>query len=342
MTIKYSIIIPTFNRAKILQKCLQHIYELENPNENWEILVMNNNSTDNTEEIVKIYQRKIPQLRYFLTKSPGLHVGRNLGLKKAKGQILCYIDDDSFVLKGWLRGVEKSFFNSEVVLVGGSCLPKFERNPPEWINYFWNFTNYGKSLGSLSLIDFGKQDMNISPYYVFGCNFCIRKSTLLKLGGFHPDSMPHKLIRFRGDGESYVSMKIMEINGVVLYSHDVTIRHYVPVSRLSVDYFCKRAYNQGISNSFTKIRKEHGFYDELHEKVSRLRKAARIFRRPLDKIRRFLFCTESRKTVKIKREIRKSLEKGFTYHQAEVKKDPKLLEWVLRENYMGKNGELPE
>jgi len=341
MEIKYSIIIPTYNRAKILQKCLKHISELENPIEDWEVLVINNNSNDETEDIVKSFIGKIPQLRYFHTKSPGLHIGRNLGCEKARGEILCYIDDDSFVSKGWLKGIEQAFSNPEVILVGGPCLPEYEIQPPDCIKFFWNFSKYGKSLASLSLIDFGIQVKIISANFVFGCNFCIRKSILLELGGFHPDSMPQNLIRFRGDGESFVSMKIMDMDGLVLYFPDVKVRHFVPATRLTVDYFCKRAYNQGISKSFTKIRKEHGLYGELPERISNLRKAARIIRRPLGTVRRFLFTGEPRKIVKIKREIRKSSEKGFAYHQAEVKKDPKLLEWVLRENYLGKNGELP-
>ena len=195
MTVKYSIIIPTHNRAEILQRCLHCICELENPDEDWEVLVLNNNSTDNTEEIINSYRKRLPNLRYFQATDPGLHVGRNLGCDKAKGKILCYIDDDSFVSEGWLKGIEMAFREPEVVLVGGPCLPQYEIEPPAWLNNMWNITEEGRTLGSLSLIDVGNEQRWISPYYVYGCNLNIRRDILEELGGFHPDAMPKELLR---------------------------------------------------------------------------------------------------------------------------------------------------
>ncbi|MHA1381461.1 MAG: glycosyltransferase family 2 protein [Candidatus Helarchaeota archaeon] len=342
MAIKYSIIIPTFNRAKILQKCLHHISELENPIESWEVLVINNNSNDETEDIIKLFLGKIPQLRYYYTRKPGLHFARNLACEKARGDILCFIDDDSFVSKGWLKGIEKGFLNSEVVLVGGPCLPKFEKQPPNWLKYFWNKAEYGNYLGYLSLVDFRIPTQNISANYVYGCNFNIKKDTLLKLGGFHPDGMPPKLIHFRGDGESFISRRIMDLGAPVIYSPDVIVHHFVLASRLTINYFCKRAYNQGISESFTKIREEYGLYDELPKKKSNIRKTISIIHKSLDKIQRFFLGKEPIRIIKIKNHIKECYRKGYSFHQLEVKKDPKLLEWVLRENYLGKNGELLE
>jgi glycosyltransferase involved in cell wall biosynthesis len=346
MLVKFSIIIPTHNRAEILERCLQCICELENPDEDWEVLVLNNNSTDSTEEIVNSYRERLPNLRYLITTDPGLHVGRNLGWEKAKGDVLCYIDDDSFVSKGWLKGVEKAFGEPDVGLVGGPCLPQYEAEPPIWINKFWSDTDRGKCFGSLSLLDFGDQISQISPYYVYGCNFNIRKDVLLKLGGFHPDAMPRELIRYRGDGETFVSKRLIELAHKALYNPDVKIYHFVSVSRMTTKYFQHRSYMQGISDSFAKIRKETEMDNEgrfaenkgnslTKNVINRIKRQIKAFGKAGKRL-------ESEDIRKIEEMLKESYKKGFNYHQEEVRKDPKLLEWVLRKNYLGENGKLSE
>ena len=359
MTVKYSIIIPTHNRAEILQRCLHCICELENPDEDWEVLVLNNNSTDNTEEIINSYRKRLPNLRYFQATDPGLHVGRNLGCDKAKGKILCYIDDDSFVSEGWLKGIEMAFREPEVVLVGGPCLPQYEIEPPAWLNNMWNITEEGRTLGSLSLIDVGNEQRWISPYYVYGCNLNIRRDILEELGGFHPDAMPKELLRYRGDGETFVSRSIIESGYKAVYSPGAKIHHLVPASRATKKYFCHRAYIQGISSSFTQIREKRGlvvknFRSEngdiesgnTHSSHINIMKICRFLKQGANSIKnravnykRKLFPTEY---DLIRAEMQKAHREGFAYHQSEIKRDPKLLEWVLRENYLGESGKLPE
>ena len=362
MAVKYSIIIPTHNRAKILQRCLQCICELENPDEKWEILAINNNSTDGTEEIVNSYRERLPNLRYFQATDPGLHVGRNLGCQIAQENILCYIDDDSFVSKGWLKGVEKAFQDPEVVLVGGPCLPEYEVEPPGWLSKMWSITTEeGRTLGSLSLIDIGDEQKLISPYSVYGCNFSIRKNILVEIGGFHPDGVPKELLRYRGDGETFVSRMIIESGYRVVYSPGAKIHHLVPASRMTTDYFCHRAYIQGISDSFTQIREERGRNtghaegrgqraegggrrSEIGGQIN-IKRISRFLKRGANSIKnrtinykRKLFPTEY---DRIRADMQKAHREGFAYHQHEVKKDAKLLEWVLRENYLWENGKLP-
>jgi hypothetical protein len=61
------------------------------------------------------------------------------------------------------------------------------------------------------VVDFGNQKLFIPQGFVYGCNFCIRKDFLSQVGGFHPDGMPRELIRYRGDGETFVSKKAIEM-----------------------------------------------------------------------------------------------------------------------------------
>jgi len=363
MDIKYSIIIPTLYRAANLKKCLTCLSKVNFDANVFEVLVIDNGPTDDIKHVADSFKNKVSCLQYFVSDMPGLHTGRNLGLKKAKGEILCYIDDDSFVTEGWLKGISKAFEDPKVALVGGPCLPEFDGDPPGWLDYFWSECEFGKTLADLSLLDFGEKLMPIPPIYVYGCNFNIRKDILLKLEGFHPDAFPKNLLRFRGDGETYVSRKLVDMGYEFLYCPDVKIYHFVSASRMTKDYFCNRSYIQGISNSFVQIRKQHGLNTEFvrglcgRERYSKgkenkilskmkiliafFKKAGNYVKYRLELYRKQADA-EYTAYLKVKHAARMRGEEGFKFHQAEVKHWPSLLEWALRKNYLGQNGKLPE
>lgn len=349
-TIKYSVIIPTLNQSAKLKQCLFHLSELSFDTDLFEVLVIDNGSTDETKQVVDTFKNEISNLHYFFSVSPGLHTGRNLGFEKARGEILCYIDDDSFVTEGWLKGIHRAFEDPNVVLVGGPCLPKYEGDPPEWLEYFWSDCEFGKTLGHLSLLAFGDKITPIPPGYVFGCNFNIRKDVLLELKGFPPDYFPHELRKYSGRGESAVARKISNSNLLAIYSPEAKIFHMVPNNRLTEEYFYNRAYIAGINASYEKLRdqyynlnnnKENRQTERLGFFVQFAKRIVRFILKLLRQLEQIMFPKEPHKVRKIRRVIKKGWKDGFAFHQNEVNKDPKLLEWVLRENYLGKNGELP-
>lgn len=180
-----------------------------------------------------------------------MHVGRHLGLKMAESDILVYADDDIEAFPTWLEAIAESFQDSGVVLVGGKNLPKWESDPPDWILKMWEPDKNGnRILGYLSILDLGDEEKEISPFYVFGCNFSIRKRVLLEAGGFHPDGMPKELIIYRGDGETHVSRYIQAKGYKAFYNPKASIYHVIPRKRLTIEYLEYRAFIQGISDSF--------------------------------------------------------------------------------------------
>jgi glycosyltransferase involved in cell wall biosynthesis len=255
--LKLSVIIPTRNRAGLLHTTLKSIALQTFPSAEFEVIVVDNGSTDNTKQIVDNCISSIRNIRYFYDATPGLHIGRHLGLKEAKAELLVYADDDIEAFPEWLEGIWESFQDNEVALVGGKNLPKWETEPPYWIYEMWMEINkYGHSLGYLSILDFGNEIMEIDPCYIWGCNFSIRKKTLLEAKGFHPDAFPQDMIKYRGDGETSVSNYIRKKSYKTIYNPKASVYHFVPKNRMTVDYFCKRAFNQGISDSFADIRKK--------------------------------------------------------------------------------------
>jgi glucosyl-dolichyl phosphate glucuronosyltransferase len=310
--IELSVVVPTRNRANILFKALESIVNQTLRQERFEVIVVDNGSTDSTKKIVDSFTGKIENLVYIYDDNPGLHIGRHRGLLAAKSNLLTYCDDDIEAFTTWLEGVLESFKDDNVVLVGGKNLPNFESPAPRWITEMWNKDPYEKVIASLSVLDLGNEIKEISPYYVFGCNFSIRKSTLYEAGGFHPDGMPQDLLRYRGDGESHVSKYILEKGYRVVYNPKASVYHLCSLDRMTKEYFERRAYNQAVSDSYSSIREG--------------RKGLLLKNRIRFIINNFILMKSS--------ERERSYLSGLTFHQNEVKNDKNLQKWIERESYI--------
>lgn len=253
--IKLSVIIPTRNRAKLLAKTLLSIEQQTMLKEEFEVVVIDNGSTDETPGVVAEFSRRM-NVQSIHEPQPGLHVGRHSGLRAAKAHELVFIDDDIEANPIWLQTISNVFLSNEnIALVGGKNLPNYETPPPFWILELWNKRNsYGHILEDLSVLDFGDNEREISPYHVFGCNFSVRKEIILKAGGFHPDGFPFDNIRYRGDGETHISDFVRDSNLIAYYHPGASVKHWVPTDRMTEEYFCKRRYMQGISAAYSQLR----------------------------------------------------------------------------------------
>lgn len=308
---KLSVIIPTLNRERLLQKALDSISMQTLDQALFEVIVVDNGSKDNTKFIVDNFMSKIRNLVYIYDENPGLHVGRHRGLFAAKADILVYCDDDIEAFPTWLEGVIESFEDESVALVGGKNLPKFEIEPPSWLVKMWDEGAEKKVIYYLSLLDLGNEIKEIEPHYVFGCNFSIRRKILLEAGGFHPDGMPQELMIYRGDGETHIANFLLKKGYKTIYNPKASVYHVVTKERMTKEYFAHRAFKQGISDSYTDIRE--------NRKRNIKKSQVKIFLKKLLGKETFL---------------EEQYLKGYCYHQNLAQKDPKLMEWIKRESYI--------
>lgn len=337
--IQISVIIPTKNRAASLERTLKSIVSQTLDNSLFEVIIVDNGSTDTTKELSTHYATIFKNLKYVFEEKAGLHYGRHAGLLAASGDILTYADDDIEAFPTWLEAILSSFKNPQVDLVGGKNIPLFENNPPQWLIEMWNFRHpEGKYLGYLSILDFGDDAKIIEPYFIWGCNFSVRKETLTAAKGFHPDGMPSEKLIFRGDGESYISKFVEERGQKAYYNPEASVKHIIPASRMTVDYFQRRAYAQGISDSYADIR----YANEKHKQnpKSGFSFLPEIFK---DLYRKITFAQLRDDIIKVQEElyksdIRRTLEKshyqGYHFHQREVRYNPKFMEWIMKTDYL--------
>ena len=325
-----SIIIPTLNRANLLELAIKSFCLQNFSLDKFEILVVDNRSVDNTKEITQtaINSFHSNRIRYIYESELGLLSGRHRGALEAKGDILVFVDDDIEADPNWLSAIYESFQNPLVQLVGGRNLPKYESTPPEWLEYFWVEHPFGQYLGELSLLDFGEQVREIDANYVWGLNFSIRRKALFELGGFHPDCIPKHLQHFQGNGETGLTIKANQLRYKAIYQPKALVFHQVPNNRMTYEYFEKRYFYQGVCNSYTKIRRLG--YLPISNKLSDIKYRIKSL---LKRAKQMIFNHRLSEEAMLKSHFLKFLELGYQFHQESVRKNPLLLDWVLKSDY---------
>lgn len=321
--VKISVVIPTYNRCNLLSKALESINEQDCPLDNFEVIVVDNGSSDHTKDVVFDNAWGF-NLTYKYDANPGLHIGRNGAIALAKGDIITYADDDIRARPKWLSTLVDVFGQDQSIgLVGGNNLPFFESDRPDWFDELWQQTEHGLYLAEYSLIDFNSQQTEIPTDFLFGCNYSIRKNILQHIGGFHPDGMPQEYSFYRGDGETFVSRQVKQLGYKVVFHPKASVYHTVSKDRMTKDYIAKRSYNAGISSSFADIRdKGYVLFSELLNMKSRgdNEVLADLHAQPVKLIRDRYY------------------KAGYYTHHLKAYRDPNLLAWILQEHYLNDKG----
>lgn len=323
-----SLIFPTRNRAELLAFALNSIVNQTLSSDRFEVIVVDNGSTDNTAKTTDRFTERLTNLRYIYDAEPGLHTGRHRGMLESTGNILVFADDDIEAFPTWLASIEEAFQDPNVAMVGGNNLPKFLETPPKWLVSLWEQPAIygGKALPALSVLQLPESTGEFNPHYVWGCNFSIRKGVLLEAGGFHPDGMPMELIRFRGDGETHVSRYVEESGLKCMFHPEASVYHKVTPSRMTKAYFYQRGFNQGISDSYTGLRAQDTQSVSIDNILSK-----RVVRWLMRKIKERLYLEVGAREILL--EMRNGHRAGYAYHQKCYKDESDVRAWVHKEKY---------
>ena len=166
MKLSLSIIIPSYNSIKTIDKCLSSIFNSRY--NNYEVIVVSDNSNDNSDNIIKKYPCKLIKLN----KNVGAAAARNIGAKKAKGNILVFLDSDVIIKNNALKIINNNFKNNNINLIQGiySHTPNYKNFTTQFLQShtcYYLFTNNLKFTQSLCT-----------------CFLSIRKKLFLEVNGF--------------------------------------------------------------------------------------------------------------------------------------------------------------
>lgn len=245
MEIGVSIIICTFNGQHRLKETLAHARN-QLTSYPYEILVVNNNSTDSTSVWVESYISKSDShlpIRLLEEERQGLSLARRKGIEAANFPFILFCDDDNWLNEDFIqRGADILSANSKIGVLGSFGIPKIDGSRPEWFDYFGHSYAVG-SLGKSS----GLQPKG-SYHYGAACFF--RKEALVKLNsiGFESLLIDRKGQNLSSGGDVELCLVVQLLGFDLYYDENLRFYHYIESYRLSWNYYVRL--KKGISASF--------------------------------------------------------------------------------------------
>lgn len=248
---KLSVVICTWNRSALLDQTLAGMQQLKSPDPgDWELLVVNNRCTDDTDEVIARYADRLPVRRIY-EPQPGQCHARNAGIDHAVGDLVIWTDDDVLVNPDWLLGYAQAAQRwPQAAYFGGPIRPWYEVEPPRWLT-----ENLDLLKGMLVIRDLGAEE---SPLGIgdqpFGANMAFRRSVLQRWRfdtrlGLVGDSA------IRGD-ETGLFQQLRAAGEMGVWIPSASVRHLIPASRMTRHYL--RQWAHGWGRTTVRMRQQSG------------------------------------------------------------------------------------
>ena len=241
---KVTVILCTYNRCQSLARTLESIaVSALSEADTSEVLVVDNNSSDQTREVVEDFCRHHPgRLRYIFEPHPGKSFALNTGVREAHGDVVAFTDDDVTVEPTWLQNLTACLDDGEWAGAGGRTLLSHPFSPPRWLTLAGP-DNLGYVLAPL--FDRGPRpcELREPPY---GANMAFRKEMFEKYGLFRTDlgPSPNREIP-RPNEDTEFGRRLMAAGERLRYEPSAVVYHPVPEDRVQKPYFLARFFDMG-------------------------------------------------------------------------------------------------
>lgn len=273
---RISAVICTHNRASFLRKALQSLCEQTLDSAEYEVIVVDNASTDETKLVVSEFAGvcRGMTVRYLYDPVLGLSHARNTGWQNANAALIAYMDDDAASAVDWLGNIVRFFDNAEekAACVGGRVELEWESPRPEWLG--------DALLGDIGYINWGRAVIKTEPHqYIAGLNMAFRKNALQSIGGFSTKIGQKGGLQNTMD-DIYVENRLRAAGYFLFYDPSIMVRHYISGERLNKKWFLTRSYGKGVSSA--NINTHAGQYPVFLRIVKGLSTLIRILTSPKD------------------------------------------------------------
>jgi glycosyltransferase involved in cell wall biosynthesis len=249
---EFSIIIPTYNRADELRETIRSIAKLDVAGD-WELLIVDNRSTDQTRDVVEEETASFPApLRYLYEPEQGRYAALNTGIRAANGEIIATTDDDARVEPDWLTRAAAGLETLGCDYVGGRVLPIWKGSRPAWLP-----NRPGRHWAVVALQDHGEKPREFGVNGVpwpLGINTATRREAFSRIDLFD-NRLGRKAgtLRNQAQREWHLRARAAGLRG--FYVPGMVVHHVVEAERLKKQYFRRWYYWHGISRAilFTKL-----------------------------------------------------------------------------------------
>lgn len=237
-----SVIVCTYNRSESLIKTLDSLVQLwAPPGLSWELIVVDNNSTDDTAEVVRTFAEASSfNVRYVFEMNQGLSYARNAGIRVAGGDIVAFTDDDVSVDPGWLCELQKIFDQFGCVGVGGRIVPVWIGQKPPWLKLDGA---YSLRSGTVVSFDHGGEPCELSTPPV-GANMAFKKVAFEKHGFFRTELGKRGNDAMTGEDTEFCT-RLSRAGDRIVYAPSAVVYHPVPETRLKKSHFQSYYFSYG-------------------------------------------------------------------------------------------------
>jgi glycosyltransferase involved in cell wall biosynthesis len=219
-----SVVISTHNRASELEATLPALFKQDLDPARFEVIVVDNNSSDDTPDAIRRLGLAHPRLRAFRESRPGVSNGRNCGILNSRADLVAITDDDTEVAADWLSTILRSFSeHPTAAFVGGPVVPRWHTPPPPWLTK--------RHWGPLAVVDYGNRPLILGKEHrlcLLTANFAVRMSALRRVGLFAPE--------FRRCQDFELQFRMWEAGLHGVYDPAIAAATTVPEERLAKSY----------------------------------------------------------------------------------------------------------
>ena len=232
-----SIVICSYNRASYISGALDSLYHQSAGLDNFEAIIVDNNSTDNTAEVFKQWRSSHANGSFtYLTESKqGASYARNTGAASSKGQWLCFMDDDAIANSNYVENIIKHIKTKpEAIGFGGRIIPKYIPSAPEWMSYY-----VSSLVGNFDYAPTACAFEN--GKYPLESNMIVKKDIYDSIGGFNTQ-LPGVVgtLRIGGEGKE-LFYKLLALGHTIYYDPAICVEHVVEVKKLTPEYMYRVA-----------------------------------------------------------------------------------------------------
>jgi glycosyltransferase involved in cell wall biosynthesis len=242
-----TVLICTYNRADFLGEALDSLACSRVSDLRWDLIVVDNNSTDATRAVVESRVAGYPvPLRYMFEPAQGKSHALNAGLAATTSTFVLFTDDDVVVDEDWIEAsCRRMIADPSIDYTGGPTRPIWEAPCPSWIDRertdLW---------GTLAILDYGSEPFIFEERrrVPLGANMAVRRSLIERIGGFDPE-LGRKGDSLLGQEQAEFFCRSRAAGARGSYEPDMALRHHVPARRLTRAYFRRWWYWKGVSKS---------------------------------------------------------------------------------------------
>jgi glycosyltransferase involved in cell wall biosynthesis len=233
--IQLSVVICTYNRSSLLAQALDTLCRQSAELSSYEIIVVDNNSKDNTKDVTEAFITKQANIRYCFEQQQGLSHARNRGWKSAQADYVAYIDDDCLIPAHWVKLALDVIREVKPGVFGGPYYPFYITEKPKWFKD-----------------DYGTHTQGAHPRilenneYLDGMNIIFKKSILQSLGGFNPNlGMCGDKIAY-GEETDIVRLARKSMPNELIYYHpQLDVQHAVRPEKMDMRWIVRQKFNDG-------------------------------------------------------------------------------------------------